>query len=229
VGGPPVPQPGLGDEGADAGFPEEFPASSGWSTEARQAFVKFFGEGHNRADRSDRVFDEVDRSGCHWACTYPKGKRPRNVRDGALMFMGRLVKRPNDVLIFGRAAGQRHRPGLDDASPEDLKRREWKEKWPHYVRVDHGEFVAGTLGNGVSLNGMMAALGPDSFASTQRHALAGQGNTNPRGAFRQQASVELTHQAREWLNARLERAFLEHGRVPQDALNGLDWPAIGVP
>jgi hypothetical protein len=95
--------------------------------------------------------------------------------------------------------------------------------------VDHGEFVAGTLGNGVSLNEMMAALGSDSFASTQRHALDGDGNTNPRAAFRQQAAVELSPEARAWMNARLERTFEEHGRVPQDALSGLDWPTIGVP
>jgi hypothetical protein len=67
--------------------------------------VKFFGRGDNRADRSMQILEEVRRSGSHWACTYPKGKRPRMVRDGATMFMGRLVKDPNDILIFGRARG----------------------------------------------------------------------------------------------------------------------------
>jgi hypothetical protein len=141
------------------------------------------------------------------------------------MFMGRLVKRPKDVLIFGRAVGLRHQPGRDDASGEDLILRDWKEMWPHYVRVHHGEFIAGPLANGVSLNELMDALGPDSFASTQRNARAGFGNTNPRAAFRQQAAVELTPQALEWLNEKLERAFEQHGRIPPDVLEDLDWPA----
>ena len=224
AGAPPGRQPQLGDEGADLGIPEQPAATSGWPADARQAFVKFFGEGDKRAERSLPVLEEVHRSGCHWACRYPRGKRPRSVRDGALMFMDRLVKRPKDVLIFGRAVGLRHQPGRDDASPEELALRDRQEKWPHYVRVHHGEFVAGTLANGVSLNEMMDTLGPDSFASTQRNAQAGFGNTNPRGAFRQQAAVELTPQALEWLNEKLERAFERHGRIPPDVLAGLDWP-----
>ena len=120
AGGPPR-RPRLGDEGTDVGFPKEPAVTAGWPADARQAFIKFFGEGHNRADRSMPVLAEVERSGCHWACTYPRGKRPRQVQDGALMFMGRLVKRPKDVLIYGRAVGRRHHPGRDDASPEDLE------------------------------------------------------------------------------------------------------------
>ena len=84
--------------------------------DARQAFVKFFGVSSNRASRSRSVLEEVQRSGCHWACTYPKGKRPRQVQDGALMFMGRLVKEPNDILIYGRAVGMSHQPGRSPAA-----------------------------------------------------------------------------------------------------------------
>ena len=229
AGAPPDRHLRLGDEGADLSIPEQPAAAFGWPADASQAFVKFFGEGHNRAEWSLPVLEEVRRSGCHWACHYPRGKRPRSVGDGALMFMGRLVKRPKDVLIFGRAVGVRHQPGRDDASPEDLILRDWKEIWPHYVRVHHGEFLAGTLANGVSLNELMDALGPDSFASTQRNARAGYGNTKPRGAFRQQAAVELTPQALEWLNEKLERAFKRHGRIPPDVLAGLDWPAAPGP
>src|SRR5207249_9444952 len=45
-------------------------------------------EGHLRASLDMAVLVEVERSGCHWACTYPKNKRPRQVEDGAVMFMG---------------------------------------------------------------------------------------------------------------------------------------------
>jgi hypothetical protein len=37
----------------------------------------------------------------------------------------------------------RHVPGGDDATPEDIARRPWKETWPRYIRLHHAEFVAG--------------------------------------------------------------------------------------
>lgn len=42
-----------------------------------QSFVKFFGRADNRALLSMGIDEEVIRSGSHWACTYPSGKRPR--------------------------------------------------------------------------------------------------------------------------------------------------------
>ena len=139
------------------------------------------------------------------------------------MFMGRLVK-PHDIMIYGRAIGEAHVPGRDDAGTVDFRRRPWKEKWPHYVRVHDPEFVDGTLENGVSLNELMDALGSDSFASTQRNAVRGEGNTDPRRAFMQQPSVELTQQGIGWLTEQLERAFARHGRLTKKDLGMLDWP-----
>jgi hypothetical protein len=172
------------------------------------------------------VFEEVQRSGCHWACTYPKGKRPKRVPDGAIMYMGRMVKEPNDILIYGRAIGMRHAPGRDDATPEDIAQRTWKADWPHYVRVHHAEFIAGTLTNGISLNDLMDTLKSDAFMPTQRHAAKGRGNTNPRKAYMQQAAVELTAQANSWLNQRLQQAYLLHGKLAPATLRQLDWPKV---
>jgi hypothetical protein len=227
LGARPAPTPGLDDEGANAGLvpdPVELPAVV---VEARQAFVKFFGESHNRAFRSTPVLDQVQRSGCHWACTYPKGKRPRQVEDGALMFMGRMVKEPSDILIYGQAIGMRHVPGRDDASAADIRLRDWKERWPHYVRVHHAEFIAGDLANGISLNELMTILQSDSFAVTQRNAAKGKGNTDPRRAYMQQAAVELSPQATTWLSERLQRAFNQHGKLAAATLATLDWPGDG--
>jgi hypothetical protein len=199
-------------------------APPGWPAESGQAFVKFFGEGSNRADHDASTLAEVQRSGCHWACTYPAGKRPRAVRDGDTIFVGRLVSRPNDTMIFGRVIGRQHRDGQDDATPQDVALRPFKQHWPHYIRVHHGHFVAGALGNGVSLAELMDSLGADAFASTRANAAAGYGNTAPRSALRQQAQVRLTSEASAWVTARLEEAFRMHGTVPAEALDQLDWP-----
>ena len=227
-GAPPAAARGLGDEGVDAGVstaPVVLPVRV---DDAGQAFVKFFGESHNRADRSMPILEEVQRSGCHWACTYPKGKRPRQVEDGAVMFMGRLVKEPNDILIIGRAVGMHYEAGRDDASDAEVMLRPWKRQWPHYVRVHHAEFIAGSLSNGISLNELMDVLKSDSFVPTQRNAANGKGNTDPRKAYMQQASVELSPQAFAWLNERLERAYAEHGKLAPRTLEQLDWPAVAT-
>jgi HKD family nuclease len=186
-----------------------------------QGFVKFFGEGHRRVDRSTLVFDEVKSSGSNWALTYPRRKRPRNVKDGALMFMARFVDHPSDAFIYGRAIGMRHRPGVDEATAADIKKRKWWRKWSNYVTVHNPEFVNGRLSDGISLHELMDALGSNSFASTQRNALRGRGNTDPRQAFRQHASVELSKKGAAWLTKRLDLAFHLHGKIAGSQLRNL--------
>lgn len=217
---------GLPDEGTDAGVMQPEIVVTPRVVEAPQSFVKFFGEGHNRYSVDVGVFETVEDSGCHWACTYPKAKRPRQVKDGAVMFMARLVQNPNDMVVFGRAVGLQHVDGRDEASAADIEARPWKQDWPNYVRVHHAEFVAGTLNNGIRLSELMDKLAADSFASTQDNARAGVGNTDPRGAYRQQAQVQLSNEGFAWLNERLELAFAKHGKLTPAELEKLDWPKV---
>nr|WP_261454006.1 phospholipase D-like domain-containing protein [Agrobacterium fabrum]UVY99658.1 hypothetical protein K4M20_00385 [Agrobacterium fabrum] len=179
-----------------------------------QSFVKFFGRADNRASLSMGIDEEVIRSGSHWACTYPSGKRPRQVRDGAIMFMARMVQARSDYIIYGRAIGREHRPILDDATPADLSLRAWKENWPHYVRVHDPVFINGPLSAGVSMVDMMIELGPDSFAPTQRNLKAGGGgNLNPRRAIMRKPHMELTPQAYRWIFDRLEKSMMRYGAL----------------
>jgi hypothetical protein len=218
---------GLGDFGASVGFGEQaFTVMPMAVADAPQAFVKFLGEGSNRAPLAFETVDEIERAGCHWAVAYPAKRRPTGVEDGAVLFIGRLTRQPNDIRIFGRAIGMAHVPRRDDATGEDIELRRWKKKWPRYIRVHHAEFVAGAMTNGVSLNELMDTLGEDSFASTQRNSVRGEGNTDPRGAYRQQAAVELSKAGFAWLSERLQVAFDRYGKVPQDALDKLDWPIV---
>jgi PLD-like domain len=222
-GGGPSSSPGLGDEGVDLGRETEivFPP---WSDEPSQGFVKFFGEGHRRAARTAQVFDEVDGAGCHWACTYPKGRRPRAPRDGAIMFIGQMVHSPDDTLVYGRAVGMRYVAGRDDASAEDVAARRWKAHWPHYIRVHHPEFIAGVLQDGVPLSELMDTLGPGAFGSTAENAAKGSGNTDPRLAIRQAPAVRLSAGGLEWMNERLELVFQDVGKIPPAQMAELDWP-----
>ena len=139
------------------------------------------------------------------------------------MYIARLIE-GRDIRIFGRGIGMKYVSGRDDATPADIDRRNWKLTWPHYVRVHNTEFVAGTMRNSVSLNELMDALGPDSFASTQRNAEKGSGNTDPRRSYMRQAAVMLSAQGFAWLDEQLEDAFRRYGKIPQTELNRLDWP-----
>ena len=205
----------LGDFGAKAGLESSPPVLP----DTDQAFVKFLGRSDKRGPVSQAIIEVVEHEGCHRVLAYPK--RPRSVKDDALMFMARFTDEP-DIRIFGRAIGMKHHPGRDDASPEDIERREWREKYSNYIRVYKANFVAGTIANGISLYKLMDELGNDSFASTQHNAARGTGNTNPRRAYGQQPAVELSPQAIAWLGERLQAAFDAHGRVPQDTLDQLD-------
>ena len=222
----PVAPTGLTDEGVNLGIIASPITVSALLTDAPQAYVKFFGESHKRESIDLPVMTEIERAGCHWSCTYPRGKRPRSVKDGAVIFMARLVKDPNDTLIFGRGIAMKYQEGRDDATPADIQRRSWREKWPHYVRVHHVDFIAGTLQNGISLSELMDELGPNAFASTQRNTAKGTGNTNPRGAYKQQAAVRLSREGYDWLNAQLEVSFEKHGRIAPAEMMHLDWPEL---
>ena len=211
---------GLGDFGVDTGITDAAPAQVPTVVaDASQAFVKLLGMGDNRVPLSVSTIEEIDGGGCHWAACYPANKRPRGVKDDAVIFMGRLTSDPNDIRVFGRAIGMAYRAERDDASPADIELRPWKEKWSRYIRVHHPEFVAGTMENGVSLNELMDTLKADSFASTQRNAARGKGNTNPLHAYHQQAAVALSTEGRSWLVERLQAAFEAHGKVPRDSLS----------
>ena len=214
------------DEGADIGILEfEADQSAGIYRDRTQAFVKFLGQGHDRVPLTNTTLCEVDGSGCHWALPYPKNKRPRIVKEGAVMFISRLVDGP-DTRIYGRAIGLAYVDGRDDATKEDIKLRDWKSHWAHYIRVHHAEFVDGTLENGVSLNDMLVELGASCFATTAQHAAAGKGNTNPNLSIRRQPAVRLSDEGAAWLNHRLESSFAKYGKISRHELRNLDWPVI---
>lgn len=213
------------DYGADAGLK---PASHTpvAIAGANQAFVKFLGEGKNRISLGQSVIDEIGRSGAHWAVAYPAAKRPGGVQDGDVIFIARLTRDPSDIVVFGRAIACAHQPGRDDATEADIALRPWKETWPRYIRVHGATFVAGTLANGISLSALMDALGPRSFASTLRNLTKGEGNLDPRRAYRQQAAVHLSEEGQLWLAERLQTCFDTHGIVPHFELEALDWPEV---
>lgn len=188
----------------------------------KQYFIKFFGEGNNRADREKSILEEIKRSGSHWACTYPTNKRPRQVRDGAKMFMARLVSNPNDILVYGYATGKSYKEERDDASPKEIEYRTWKEKWSRYIRVHDANFINGNLSDGISMYELMEKFGYRSFISTLRNKIIGVGNTNPKTAYSQQPAVELTEDSADWLMKKLNSKLAYHGHISRKILSEIE-------
>jgi hypothetical protein len=135
------------------------------------------------------------------------------------MFMGHLVRGPNDITVYGQGIARAYEEGRDDASPEDVERRPWLARWSHFIRVRDVEFVDGTLANGVSLGELMDELGPYAFGSTAENADRGVGNVDPRKSIRQAAAIRLSEAGASWLNGELEARFRQFGKLPGDKLD----------
>ena len=140
------------------------------------------------------------------------------------MFMGHLVKGPNEIVVYGRAVAWAYEEGRDDAGAEDVALRPWLERWPHFIRVHDPEFVDGTLADGVPLSELMDELGAYAFGPTAENADRGVGNVDPRQSIRQAAAIRLSEAGASWLGEELEAAFRAHGRLRAAEMPGLDWP-----
>lgn len=213
-------KPPLGDDGADVGFQGSGAGFSSGSENisSRQAFVKFFGTGGDRSPRNWPVIEAIKEAQDHKVLSYPKNKRPRQERDGDLIFVARFVENPSDVMVYGRVRGRQHVPGRDDATAADIKLRPWRRKWSRYIRVSNSEFIKGRLEQCISLYSLIEELGPEVFITTYARSLRGEDNIAPQRAYSQQASVRLTPKAARILDERLDAAFLSLGKISESRL-----------
>lgn len=191
-------------------------------------FVKFFGSDDLRAPLNRRTTEEIDRTLCHYACTFSKAKRPRKIGDGDIVYLSRMTHSPNDYAIFGRATAIRHVDGRDEATQEEIQQRPFKKDFPIYLRVTNPQFINGSLADGILLYDLLNELSHESLASTRRNFAKRKGNTDPRRSVNQQAYVELTDVGAEWLERRFEDALSIHGSVSQKFLDALPGPAIEI-
>ena len=142
------------------------------------------------------------------------------------MFLGQLVKKPNDTIIIGMATALRHQKSRDRATEDDLQQMPWNDRWYNYIRVYNAEFIAGNIANGISLNLLMKKLGANAFASTKRKKLNNNIHINPRLSIRNQPAVELSDEGINWLSHELENAFRKYGKLPATELDNLYWPTM---
>ena len=212
----------LADDGVNIGLPspELESISIPLTGLSDQAVVKFTGLADDRVLRKTKIIEVLQRSG-HGYVGFPEKKVPRQIQDGATMYIARMTEFPNDHVIYGRALAMAYKAGRDDASPQDIERFSWTKKWCRFIRLQKPEYIAGTLENGISLNELMKKFGSASFTSTAKNVSLGKGNTEPRRSIMQKAAIELTPEAHAWLDQELRLAMDRFGRVADDELRGM--------
>lgn len=179
-------------------------------------FVKFFGSSDRRTSPAGTVRDQVSGTHCHFAVTFPKRKdsrRPRQYKDGDVVFVARMLDN-KDYAIFGRTIAIEHNDSRDIASPIDISLAPYKKDFPIYIRVHSGEFLDTTLQNCPQLLKLMDDLEEESFASTKRNAINGDGNTIPRMSLMQKPGIKLSEEGAYWLERKFEEAKECYSTIP---------------
>jgi len=193
-------------------------------------YIKFFGTGNKGRQELDySVRDTISSSLCHYACTYPINRRPKRINDGDIIFMARMTKHPNDYSIFGKAIAKKHRNGIDDATEKEKIERNWKNKWPHYIRVEKPVFFDGILKDGIFLHDLINRFDFNSFESTKRNHEKGLRNINPRESLTRKPDVKLTIQAAIWLEQKLDEVITKKGKVSDHFLKSLPQAEKRIP
>lgn len=82
--------------------------------------------------------------------------------EGDVVYMARMISW-GEYAIFGKAIARKHHRINDVASSEDKKHIGWKERYPIYIRVHSGEFLATNFKNCPKMGELMNELGYECF------------------------------------------------------------------
>jgi len=189
--------------------------------DGRKVFLKIFGKADNRVSADSHTRDEIVSSHCHFALTFSGKKgRPRKYRDGDIVYMARMLE-GGEYGIFGRGSALSHNDTRDYACIQDIVNIPWKAEWPVYIRVYNTQFIDGLMSDCPQLSELIENLDFESFTGTSFRNRIGEIDINPWHSLRQQADVELTNLAGEWLENKFEEAVGSVGRVPENFINSL--------
>jgi len=187
----------------------------------RNYFIKLFGKTEYREGLEYTSRQEIERSHCHWALTFSGKKgRPRKYNEGDVVYMARMLH-GTDYAIFGKGIALSHVDKRDYASDEDIKEIDWKKDWPVYIRVKATEFIDGKMADCPKMSKLIHDLQYDSFDKTRQRYLDGGININAWDSLRQQADVQLSEIAAEWMETKFQEAKANFGSVPVEYLSNL--------
>ena len=189
------------------------------------SYLKFFGSDDSREPRTYSIQAEIQRAESHCVAGFSENRKPIVFHKDDIIFMGRMVKEPNDYIIFGRGiVACEFQLTRDHATLEDIKRCPFREKWPFYLRLADTIFINGSLHNGVAIESLIEKFSCNSFTRTRQWFENDKRNFSIRTAFANQSYVELTNEASGWLNEVFKSRLEKFGRVDEAFLKMLPRP-----
>lgn len=206
--------------GEEVSLPD-FGASASSFNKERNYYIKFFGNSKHRVLLDFTVREEIERALCHYACGFPKKKKPRQVNEGDIIFMARMTANPDDYSIFGRAIAMKYIEERDIASKEEIEERDWKEHWPIYLRVKNPVFIDGKMEDGILLSDLLQKFDYNSFPSTKERFDNGERDIKPTKSLMRKAYIKLTYNSAEWLEQQFNDRLSINGEVDDEFIKKL--------
>ncbi|MEO8255642.1 MAG: phospholipase D family protein [Flavobacterium sp.] len=186
----------------------------------KKYFIKFYGNGDNREDWDEDAINQLAETHCHFAVTFPDGRRPIRYSDGDVVYMARMIE-GGEYAIFGKAIARQHYRNRDVASEKDIKHIHWKKFYPIYIRVHSGEFLNTTFRNCPMMGVLMNELGYECFKKTKERHDRGEQNINPRLSLMRKPDIWLSEEGAYWVEQKFQEAIKLYHIVPQQYIDSL--------
>ncbi len=190
-----------------------------------RAYLKFFGTDDKRFFRQQTIRSEIIRSRCHCVAGFSPRRMPVQFAPGDILFLGRMVKAPDDYVVFGRAVVlDQFRLPRDQATAKDIIDVPFRKDWPYYLRINSTRFIEGNLENGVTIAELIDTLGYESFARSKVRYAQGDRGFSIRTLFSHQSHMELTGASLKWLETRFSEQIDKYGNVEKGFLDSIPKP-----
>lgn len=207
-------------KGENVSLPDFGARASNFDKE-KNYYIKFFGKSNHRVPLDFIIKKEIEGALCHYACGFPKNKKPRQINEGDIIFMARMTTNPEDYSVFGRAIAMKYTEGRDVASKKEIEQREWKAQWPIYLRVKNPVFIDGVLEDGILLSDLLERFDYNSFPSTKKRFDNGERGIKPTKSLMRKAYVKLTYDSAEWLEQKFTDTLNNTGKVDDEFIEKL--------
>jgi hypothetical protein len=189
-------------------------------------YLKFFGADNARVGRDYLVVDEISRAESHCVAGFSRKRKPTVFEPNDIMYLARMVKHPNDYVVFGKGiVADSFQLPRDQATPDDTLRIPFRKRWPYYLQLVDTVFINGNLHNGITIGSLIKVHGYNSFLRTQNWTNTGK---SIKRAFSNQAYVELTDEVANWLNGEFEFKLQENGGVDEEMLIHIQRPMNAI-
>jgi hypothetical protein len=189
-------------------------------------YIKFQGSNKNRFELFEKVIKEIERSHCYYGTAFSISRKPTIFTSNDTVYIARMTKEPNDYAIFGVATPIPYDDSRDQATPKDIEVGLRKAKYPCILRIKNPIFIDGRLRNCVLMSQIISIFGPQAFTRSASKQLLEEKYINPRLYLANQAFIELTEDASNWLKNKFELAVETNGHISETYLKSLPRPQI---